>query len=170
MRKALYLAVTAAVLIGLFLAFAPKKAGESPPAPGATTTAPAPISPPVTSPAPAVPAGITATAPVPAASETAEPAAQPPPAGSGTLVELKVQQGRLVSGPEIIKLTEGDKLTLRVTSDTGDEMHLHGYNLHLDLTAGQTGELSFTANRSGRFEYELHHAHTALGVIEVYPR
>jgi hypothetical protein len=139
MRKALYLVVTVAVLVCLFLAFAPRKTGESP-----APTAPAATTPPV----PATPAT----------------------ADNGTVVELKVQQGRLVSGPEITKLTEGDKLTLRVTSDTDDEMHLHGYNLHLNLTAGKTGELSLTASRSGRFEYELHHAHTALGVIEVYPR
>lgn len=157
MRKALFMVVTLAVLVVLFLAFAPKETGEIA-APGAPA-----------------PAGVEANAPPATTPDSATPAAsaataQPAPADSGKVVELKVQHGRLVFGPELIKLSEGDKITLRVTSDTDDEMHLHGYNLHLNLTAGQTGELSLTANRSGRFEYELHHAHTALGVIEVYPR
>jgi plastocyanin len=159
MRKALFMVVTLAVLVALFLAFAPKETGE-PAAPAAQ--APAAVeanTPPATT-----------SAATPADSATPAATAQPAPADNGKVVELKVQHGRLVFGPELIKLTEGDKITLRVTSDTDDEMHLHGYNLHLNLTAGQTGELSLTANRSGRFEYELHHAHTALGVIEVYPR
>ena len=164
MRKALFMVVTLAVLVALFLAFAPKETGEpavpaaQAPAAVEANTAPAHAPPAPTSPA------------TPADSATPATTAQPAPADNGKVVELKVQHGRLVSGPELIKLTEGDKITLRVTSDTDDEMHLHGYNLHLNLTAGQTGQLSLTANRSGRFEYELHHAHAALGVIEVYPR
>jgi plastocyanin len=151
MRKTLYLIVTAAVLVALFFLFAPQKTqktrdSQMPTAPGGNAALVATT------------AGASAAATQPAAADNA------------TLVELKVQQGRLVLGPEVIKLTEGDKLTLRVTSDTDDEMHLHGYNLRLDLTAGQTGELTVTANRSGRFEYELHHAHRTLGALEVYPR
>jgi hypothetical protein len=148
MRKTLYLVVTAAVLAALFFLFAPQKTRDSqvPTSSGANT------------------------APVAATAGASAAPAQPVPADNARLVELKVQQGRLVLGPEVIKLTEGDKLTLRVTSDTDDEMHLHGYNLHLDLTAGQAGELTLTANRSGRFEYELHHAHRTLGALEVYPR
>ena len=169
MRKALFMVVTLAVLVALFLAFAPKETGEpavpaaQAPAAVEANTAPANTAPANTAPANAPPA-------TPADSATPATTAQPAPADNGKVVELKVQHGRLVSGPELIKLTEGDKITLRVTSDTDDEMHLHGYNLHLNLTAGQTGQLSLTANRSGRFEYELHHAHAALGVIEVYPR
>jgi hypothetical protein len=148
MRKTLYLVVTVALLVALFFVFAPQKTRDSqvPTAPGANT------------------------APVAATPSASAAPTQPVPADNATLVELKVQQGRLVSGPEVVKMTEGDKLTLRITSDTDDEMHLHGYNLHLDLTAGQTGELALTANRSGRFEYELHHAHRTLGALEVYPR
>jgi FtsP/CotA-like multicopper oxidase with cupredoxin domain len=130
MRKVLYLGVTVAILVGLFLALAPKKA-DSPSAPS-----------------------------VPFA----------PGPQAGTTLEIEVHQGRLVAGPAVIKLTQGDRVTLRVASDSDDELHVHGYDLHLNLIAGQPSQLSFTADHSGRFEYELHQAHTDLGAFEVYPR
>ena len=125
MRKVLYLTVTMAILVGLFLALAPKKADR-----------------------PSV----------------------PQPAERGTTVEIKVHHGRLVAGPAVIKLKQGDQVTLRVTSDSNDELHVHSYDLHLNLIAEQPAQLSFTADHSGRFEYELHQAHTDLGAFEVYPR
>lgn len=153
MRKVLYLAVTVAILVGLFLALAPKKA-DSPSAPS-VSIAPAPQAP-------------------PAYGNQSTPSAAADrallPAEGGTTVEIEVHHGRLVAGPAVIKLKQGDRVTLRVTSDSNDELHVHGYDLHLNLTAGQPAQLSFTADHSGRFEYELHHAHTDLGAFEVYPR
>jgi plastocyanin len=157
------LKVPVAILVGLFLALAPKRA-DSPTAPS-VPTAPAPQVPPANgdTPTPGAAAG-SATA-VSIAADTA-----PPPAQGGTIVEIEVRHGRLVAGPAIIKLKQGDQVTLRVTSDGNDELHVHGYDLHLNLIAGQPAQLSFTADHSGRFEYELHHAHTDLGAFEVYPR
>jgi FtsP/CotA-like multicopper oxidase with cupredoxin domain len=158
MRKVLYLAVTVAILVGLFLALAPKKA-DSPSAPS-VPIATAPQAPPAN--------GNESTPSTAAASAAADTA--PPPAEGGSSVEIKVHHGRLVAGPAVIKLKQGDQVTLRVTSDSNDELHVHGYDLHLNLIAGQPAQLSFTADHSGRFEYELHHAHTDLGAFEVYPR
>jgi FtsP/CotA-like multicopper oxidase with cupredoxin domain len=158
MRKVLYLAVTVAILIGLFLALAPKKA-DSPSAPS-VPIAPAPQAAPAN--------GNKSTPSAAAASAVADTA--PLPAEGGTAVEIKVHHGRLVAGPAVIKLKQGDQVTLRVTSDSNDELHLHGYDMYLNLIAGQPAQLSFTAAHSGRFEYELHHAHTDLGAFEIYPR
>ena len=158
MRKVLYLAVTVAILVGLFLALAPKKA-DSPTAPS-VPIAPAPQAPPAN--------GNESTPSAAAAGAVADTA--PLPAEGGTTVEITVHHGRLVAGPAVIKLKQGDQVTLRVTSDSNDELHVHGYDLHLNLIAGQPAQLSFTADHSGRFEYELHHAHTDLGAFEVYPR
>jgi plastocyanin len=152
MRKVLYLAVTVAILVGLFLALAPKKV-DRPSAP--TLQAPSTN-------------GDKSTPSAAAASAAADTA--PLSAEGGTTVEIEVHHGRLVAGPAVIKLKQGDKVTLRVASDSNDELHVHGYDLQLNLIAGQPAQLSFTADHSGRFEYELHHAHTELGAFEVYPR
>lgn len=97
------------------------------------------------------------------------------PASVPILPELKVFDisilgGKRVEGPDVIALTQGDEVLLRVTSDKADELHLHGYDLSLKLPANTRAELRFRAERSGRFEYELHHAHADLGVLEIQPR
>ena len=158
MRNVLYLAVTVAILVGLFFALTPKKAdGPS-----------APIVPVAPAPPPPAANGIESTPPAAAAGAAADTA--PVPAEQWITVELTVHRGRLVAGPAVTKIKQGDHVTLRVTSDSNDELHLHGYDLHLNLIAGQPAQLSFTADHSGRFEYELHHAHSDLGAFEVYPR
>ena len=84
--------------------------------------------------------------------------------------ELTVKRGKLASGPEVLAVREGDEVVLRVTSDRADEMHLHGYDLEMNLSANVPAELKFTASRSGRFEYELHKSHADLGALEVQPK
>jgi uncharacterized cupredoxin-like copper-binding protein len=106
--------------------------------------------------------------PVPA---VATPAAETAvPAASTNVFELQVQGGRLVSGPAVIQVRQGETLTLRVTADAADELHLHGYDSLLRLQPGQTAELTLQAEHAGRFEFELHHAHREIGVLEVQPR
>ena len=84
--------------------------------------------------------------------------------------ELFVKAGRLASGPAIIQVREGEAVTLRVSSDANDELHLHGFDLHARLTPGATAELEFVANRTGRFGLEMHESHRELGALEIYPR
>src|SRR5258708_7618896 len=129
----LFLAAGVALLGGLFVAFKPKPGPEPEAAP-------------------------------PAASgpEAAPAFAQPPPVPQPRLFELTVKQGKLVAGPAVLAAREGDALVIRVTSDRADELHLHGHDLEMNLAAGRPAELKFVADRSGRFEYELHKAHVEL--------
>lgn len=109
-----------------------------------------------------------------------KPAAEAAPAeaaagpGQPSAVPIQIVGGKRVGGPEVIRLRQGEVLALSLTSDKNGELHLHGYDLRVQLQAGQPAELRFTAEHSGRFEYELHGhgqgAHAALGVIEVLPR
>jgi hypothetical protein len=130
-----------AVLIGLFVALRP---------PDDAPLAPAPP------PAPAA-GGATARAPESGAAEL-------------RIFRLEVAGGRLASGPTVISVHQGESLTLHVVSDQADQLHLHGYDLLLDLEPNTPATLSFAADRSGRFGYELHGAHHELGVLEVQPR
>jgi hypothetical protein len=67
-------------------------------------------------------------------------------------------------------VTEGQQVIIKVISDIADELHLHGYDLHTDLEAGKEGSIIFTADKTGRFEFELEDHKITLGVIEVYPK
>jgi FtsP/CotA-like multicopper oxidase with cupredoxin domain len=73
-------------------------------------------------------------------------------------------------GPEILTAYAGDTVQLEVTSDHDDAMHVHGYEKHLVLPAGETAKLSFIAEDSGRFMLELHGTDLEFGALEVYPR
>ena len=87
-----------------------------------------------------------------------------------TPVALIVRQGKLLSGPRVIKLKRGDAVVLTVDADQVDELHLHGYDLHTDVQPGRPGTLKFTAQRTGRFALELHKAGLEVSVVEIYPR
>src|SRR5688572_13533296 len=96
-----------------------------------------------------------APAPPPAVTPPVQQAA-PPVTPARKVFELVVTGGRLTSGPEVIQVQHGDAVTLRVTADRADELHLHGYDLHVQLAPGLPSMLAFTADRSGRFAFELH--------------
>ena len=137
----LFIGLGIAVLAGLFLFLRPT---------------PMPIS------APAVTAPVTAPAPVTSV-QISGPAAS-------RVFEIVVHQGQRVSGPAAIQVREGENITLKLISDQPDELHLHGYDLHLSLRANVPAALAFQAVHSGRFDYELHHAHIELGTLEVLPK
>ena len=64
---------------------------------------------------------------------------------------------------------KNDTVSLSVTSDEADELHLHGHDLHARLVPGQAARLEFVARRTGRFTLELHRAGLELGAVEIYP-
>ncbi|MGB1580525.1 MAG: hypothetical protein ACPHER_03340 [Nevskiales bacterium] len=74
-----------------------------------------------------------------------------------------------INGPSSLQVTEGDEVEIHFASQVADEVHLHGYDLHQHLEPGKTTVMTLTADRSGRFEMELHKSHRAIGNLEVYP-
>ena len=76
----------------------------------------------------------------------------------------------VVSGPESLQVQQGDQVRIELHSDAADDLHLHGYDLNGKVAPGSPLVLSFQAERSGRFELELHDAHQSIGILEVYPR
>jgi plastocyanin len=156
MKFSLYAVTVIALLAGLFYVFKPQTADKLPPPVVAATQAPA--APPAASSgaAPAAPAEPTA------ASTNAE-------AGAKT-VDLVIAKGKLVSGPSVVQVKQNDRVVFHVKSDAADEIHLHGYNLHLRLKPRESATLDFIADKTGRFTYELHHADLELGALEIYPR
>jgi len=73
-----------------------------------------------------------------------------------TLIEVAVTNG--VVSPEVgqVAVPLGNTVRLFVTADADDAVHVHGYELTLDLVAGVPAELEFVADDPGNFEVELH--------------
>lgn len=84
--------------------------------------------------------------------------------------DLVVSGKKLMSGPETIKVTEGDEVVIKITSDEPEEFHVHGYDKFVDLEKDVPKELKFIANLTGRFIFELEESKTDLGAIEVSPK
>jgi hypothetical protein len=120
-------------------------------------------------PAPETARADSASAPLASASSASE-APMPGVSARSEVFELVIKSGRPVGGPKLLQVHEGEQVTLNIQSDSADELHLHGYDLHAHITPEQTASLQFNANRTGRFGLELHKAHTELGALEVYPR
>jgi ABC-type glycerol-3-phosphate transport system substrate-binding protein len=56
-----------------------------------------------------------------------------------------------------------------VTADTSDEIHLHGYDLHADVTPVSAAILEFDATIPGVFEIELEGSGVLIGELQVAP-
>jgi heme/copper-type cytochrome/quinol oxidase subunit 2 len=82
--------------------------------------------------------------------------------------DLAIQNGTMT--PAEISVSEGDPVTLRITSDRPLEFHLHGYDLEKEVEANQPAELSFDATMTGRFAIEDHDTEAELGTLLVQPR
>ena len=109
------------------------------------------------------PTDTTTTETAPAETTRAAPAAQ------AQLVTIRVVGGQPQGGIQRPTIDQGEKVVLVVRSDSGEAVHLHGYNLEKDIVPGKPIRLPFTANIAGRFELELHPTDTLLAVIEVKP-
>ncbi len=90
---------------------------------------------------------------------------------------LQIIDGVIATDQQLIKVTQGDLLRWRVSSNQAGELHLHAYRLSLKLQAGEEKSIAFSAFATGRFRLEWHaeknpaaDQHQALAMLEVRPR
>jgi hypothetical protein len=111
-----------------------------------------------------------ATAPTDTTTTTDTTATAPTtPAAETKVITIRVVKGVPQGGIQRPTIDMGDKVVLVVRTDTGEAVHLHGYNVEKEIVLGKPVRLPFTANIAGRFEVELHPTDTLLAVIEVKP-
>ncbi len=96
----------------------------------------------------------TAVVTIPGAAEDSEPMEMDD--SVGTTIELEVAGGKPVDGVQRHRIDAGDDVTIIVTGDTADELHIHGYDLVVPFAPGQPGSITFEANIPGIFEVETH--------------
>lgn len=84
----------------------------------------------------------------------------------GPIIDLVIVDGKLDGGARRESAAVGDTVTIRVSGNSNDEVHVHGYDLFVDLVDG-AGQLTFEASIPGVFEIELEGSHTLLVRLEV---
>lgn len=92
--------------------------------------------------------------PTAAATAPTEPTASPTP--EGTVIEVTYEGGEVSGVGPRVEVPLGEQVVLRVTSDVVEEIHVHGYDVYVDLAPGTPGEVTFTADKPGAYEVELH--------------
>ena len=96
-------------------------------------------------------------------------------AEAGGVFDLAIRARKIYGGSNVVRVTQGEKLRLRWTSDEAATLHLHGYDIETAVRPGATASMTFTAYATGRFPVEAHgfadhrSGETTLLYLEVYP-
>ena len=76
-------------------------------------------------------------------------------ANTPVTIRVVVKGGKPVGGIQRATVKKGQTVAIVVHSDVADEVHVHGYDLHKDVPAGGTVQITFPATIPGEFEAEL---------------
>jgi len=82
---------------------------------------------------------------------------------------IEVVGGQPQGGIAGLDFNQGDEIRFDVTSDTADEVHVHGYDIEEEVPAGGTAKFDFPADLEGVFEVELHGSETQIAELTVNP-
>jgi hypothetical protein len=151
----LYVVLGVAVLVGLFLLLRP--GGDEP----AARSSPSPTATPTVSPTTGTP-------------QSPEPTSTGPDALE---VEVEVEEGRIqleIEGrrqrvPGRVQVSQGDRISIKVESDSAQEVHVHGYEVFVNVPAGGERTGMLRADVPGVFEVELEGSHRLVFELEVRP-
>ena len=87
-------------------------------------------------------------------------------AGPTTVV---VKNAQPVGGVKDVTFKKGGTVDLTVQSDTADEVHFHGYDVHKDVDKGGSVHFKFPASIEGKFIVELENHKQTLANVTVAP-
>lgn len=91
--------------------------------------------------------------------------------GGGVAVPVDVSVTGTTMQPPTITVHQGDRVTVKVTADKKEEIHLHGYDIIFSIDkAGDTVTHTFTADKTGNFDIEIEDTGTGIGSLVVQPR
>jgi hypothetical protein len=82
---------------------------------------------------------------------------------------VTVRNGKPLGGVKEFTFKKGETIDLTVHSDTADEVHFHGYDVHKDVTRGGTVRFRIPATIEGIFIVELEKAKQTLAKVKVEP-
>lgn len=100
------------------------------------------------------------------AQEPDEPKPKPEPPKVPTIV---IEGGQPIGGVEELSYVVGERINFVVESDVTDHVHLHGYDVFMDIEAGGKVEFDVPAEIDGVFEVELEDSVVPIAEIRVEP-
>lgn len=96
--------------------------------------------------------------------------------GPQRVIDVRIENRKVVVPDGAIRITEGELVELRWTSDEAVDLHIHGYDLGISVEPDEPARMVLEAHATGRFPIASHGwergggGHGALTYLEVYPR
>ena len=94
---------------------------------------------------------------------------------SKRVIEVRIENRKVVAPNETIRITKDAVIELRWMSDEAVKLHLHGYDIELQVRPGEPAAIVVETYATGRFPITSHgwknggSGHDALIYLEVYP-
>jgi hypothetical protein len=88
---------------------------------------------------------------------------------AGDVPTVEVKNDEPVGGIQELEFDSGEEIRFRVSSDSAEEIHVHGYDIAKDVPAGGSVEFEFPAEIEGIFEVELEELGTQIAELRVNP-
>jgi hypothetical protein len=102
-------------------------------------------------------------------SATPSSAAQQPPAGAATF-DVTIANGQVTPTNASWQAKVGQPVSVRVTSDAADELHVHSSPDHeFEIAATPNQVFTFTVDVPGSVEIELHKLDKTIATLQVQP-
>jgi hypothetical protein len=90
--------------------------------------------------------------------------------GAGLSVNVTIAHGQVTPANAILQATVRQPITLHVTSDAADELHVHSVPDHkFEVAAAANQTFEFTVDVPGNVDVELHHLDRTVATIQVRP-
>lgn len=88
------------------------------------------------------------------------------PSGPVT-IDVRIANGKVTPSAATYEVSVGSTVTITVTSDAADTLHVHGYEIEKDVVAGTPTVITFVADKTGTFEVETHVIEATVATLHV---
>jgi hypothetical protein len=90
--------------------------------------------------------------------------------GAGLVVDITIAKGQVTPSNATLQAKVSQPITLRVTSDAVDELHVHSVPDHkFQVAAAANQTFQFSVDIPGNVDVELHHLDRTIATIQVRP-
>ena len=89
--------------------------------------------------------------------------------GDTSTPTVRVVDAKPQGGVQKLSFKQGGTVKFTVVSDTADEIHVHGYDVHKDVAKGGSVHFRFPASIEGKFIVELENHKQTLANVTVAP-
>jgi len=91
--------------------------------------------------------------------------------GAGKNVTFNLSVNGTTMSPDNPTVSQNDTVTMTITADKKEEIHLHGYDIPFEVPGpGQSVTHTFKADKSGSFDMEIEETSKQVGTFTVNPR